>query len=148
MTRAAVVVAIVAGLSLGACAQSVRAPVDPGVCFAVERPEGQAVVFNVLARDQVQIEMCAARLEEMRLRFSRLGGSRREVTGAFQGQFIFVNSRGVYFSRNLEGGRFFALARTGDGRLAVPGAIERDVTELGVVVEEAPPPMPPPFPVD
>lgn len=105
-------------------------------------------MFNVLARDQAQVEMCAARLEEMRLRFNRMGGSRREVTGAFQGQFIFVDGRGVSFSRSLDGPRFFALARTGDGRLAVPGAIERDITELGVIVEEAAPPAPPPFPVD
>lgn len=148
MSRSVAAAAILAGVSLMGCSQAVRAPLDPGVCFAAERPEGEEVVFNVLARDQAQIEMCAARLEEMRLRFNRMGGSRQEVTGAFQGQFIFVNRRGVYFSRTLEGARFFALARTGDGRLAVPGAIERDITELGVIVEEAAPPAPPPFPAD
>ncbi|MDP3405638.1 MAG: hypothetical protein Q8S03_13160 [Brevundimonas sp.] len=137
-----------ASAAVSGCAQPVKAPFDPGVCFAVERPEGQDVVFNVVARDQAQIELCAARLEEMRVRFNRMGGSRREVTGAFQGQFIFVDSRGVSFSRTLDGARFFALARTGDGRLAVPGAIERGITELGVIVEEAAPPAPPPFPAD
>lgn len=146
MSRFAAVAATLASLSLAACAQPVKAPFDQGVCYAVETPEDQDVVFNVLARDQAQIEMCAARLEEMRLRFNRMGGSRREVTGAFQGQFIFVDSRGVSFGRSLEGPRFFALARTGDGRLAVPGAIDRGITELGVIVEEAPPPAPPPFP--
>ena len=41
------------------------------------------------------------------------------------------------FARTLTGARFFALARTGDGRLAVPGAIEREPgTELGTVIEE------------
>ncbi|MBX9616945.1 MAG: hypothetical protein K2X25_15240 [Caulobacteraceae bacterium] len=137
-----------ASAAVSGCEQPVKAPFDPGVCFAVERPEGQDVVFNVVARDQAQIELCAARLEEMRVRFNRMGGSRREVTGAFQGQFIFVDSRGVSFSRTLDGARFFALARTGDGRLAVPGAIERGITELGVIVEEAAPPAPPPFPAD
>ena len=124
---------------LAGCGQQVKAPTDTGVCYAVERPEGEPV-FNVVARDQVQIEMCAARLEEMRLRFRGMGSTRDEVTGAYQGQFIFVDRRGVSFARTLEGARFFALARTGDGRLAVPGAIERGVTELGVVVEERPAP--------
>ncbi len=125
---------------LAGCNQSVKAPTDTGVCYAVETPEGEPT-FNVVARNQVQIEMCAARLEEMRLRFRSLGGTRQEVTGAYQGQFIFVDRRGVSFARTLDGARFFALARTGDGRLAVPGAIEREgVNELGVVVEEAPAP--------
>lgn len=121
---------------LAACNQAVKAPTETGVCYAVETPDGEPV-FNVLARDQAQIEMCAARLEEMRLRFRGLGSTRQEVTGAFQGQFIFVDRRGVSFARTLTGARFFALARTGDGRLAVPGAIEREAgTELGTVVEE------------
>lgn len=137
---------VLLGLALAGCAQPVKAPSDPGVCYAVEQPEGEDPVFNVLARDQAQIETCAARLEEMRLRFNRMGGSRREVVGAFQGQYIFIDGRGVSFGRTLEGPRFFALARTGDGRLAVPGAIDRGITELGVIVEEAAPPAPPPFP--
>ena len=125
---------------LAACSQSVKAPTDTGVCYAVEAPDGEPT-FNVVARDQVQIENCAARLEEMRLRFRGLGSTRQEVTGAYQGQFIFVDRRGVSFARTLEGARFFALARTGDGRLAVPGAIEREgITDLGVVVEERAPP--------
>lgn len=128
-------------LALAACAEQIEAPRDPGVCYAVTRPDGE-IRFNVVARDQPQIEFCAARLEEMRVRFLRMGGSTREVTGAFQGQFIFVDARGVAFSRSLEGGRFFALARTGDGRLAVPGAIQRDIDELGVVRDAEPPSFP------
>lgn len=135
LTASALLVAALAG-----CSQSVKAPTDTGVCYAVEEPDGEPV-FNVVARDQAQIEMCAARLEEMRLRFRGLGSTRQEVTGAYQGQFIFVDRRGVSFARTLTGARFFALARTGDGRLAVPGAIEREAgTELGTVIEEAPAP--------
>ncbi|KPF78070.1 hypothetical protein IP78_11405 [Brevundimonas sp. AAP58] len=132
-----IVIVSTALLILAACAEQVQAPRDPGVCYAVNRPDGE-VQFNVVARDQPQIEFCAARLEEMRLRFLRLGGSTREVTGAFQGQFIFIDARGVSFGRTLEGGRFFALARTGDGRLAMPGAIQRDIDALGIVTEAEP----------
>lgn len=133
--------ALVGIVSLAACAEQVEAPFDPGVCYSVTRPDGEPQ-FNVVARDQPQIEFCAARLEEMRVRFLRLGGSTREVIGSFQGQFIFVDARGVSFSRTLDGARFFALARTGDGRLAVPGAIQRDIDELGIVTEAQPPTLP------
>ena len=139
MIRPTLIASLLAIPVLAGCAQAVKAPNETGVCYAVEQ-SGDEPVFNVVARDQVQIEMCAARLEEMRLRFRGLGSTREEVTGAYQGQFIFVDRRGVSFARTLEGARFFALARTGDGRLAVPGAIERGVTELGVVVEERAPP--------
>ncbi len=114
-------------LALAACEKSVEAPYEPGVCFTVERGKaGEPPTFNKLAENQPQIEHCAARLEEMRLNFLRLGGNRREVTGAYQGRFIFIDREGVSFGKSLDGSRFMALARTGDGRLAVPGAITRD----------------------
>lgn len=109
---------------LAACETAPRAPTDPGVCYSVAQKEGEEVAFNVLARETPQIEVCAARLEEMRLNFLRLGGNNRDVVGAYQGRFIFVDRRGISFSQRIDGARFFALARTGDGRLAVPGAID------------------------
>ena len=126
---------IAAAAALAACGGGVKAPYDEGVCYAVEIPEGGGEpVFNKVADNQPQIEACAARLEEMRLRFLRLGGNRREVTGSYQGQFIFIDRAGVWFSKTLDGNRFMALARTGDGRLAVPGAIQRDASGAAVGV--------------
>lgn len=121
---AASVLVPVLALGAAACSTNTRAPEDPGVCYHVVR-EGDAVRYNVVAEEQESIEFCAARLEEMRRNFLRLGGSVQEITGAFQGQFIFIERSGVYFGQTLEGGRFFALARTGDGRLAIPGVIQR-----------------------
>lgn len=143
MIRPMMVLAATAGL-LAACSSAPEAPYDPGVCYAVEQGEAENdLAFNVVARDQPQIEVCAARLEEVRLRFLGMGGSRREITGAYQGQFIFIDRRGVAFSRTWDGARFFALARTGDGRLAVPGAIQRDGAPAGPSASPAaPPPMP------
>lgn len=114
-------------LTLAACAERVEAPRDPGVCWYVvaAETEGGEPRFNVVARDQPQIEFCAARLEEMRVSFLRMGGTNREIIGAYQGQFIFIDQYGVKFGKTLTGSRFFALARTGDGRLAMPGAIRR-----------------------
>lgn len=126
-----VLVLTLSSTALVACGDAqTRPPEERGVCYSVVPGEGgQPARFNVVARDQPQIEHCAARLEEMRLRFLRLGGSNREVIGAYNGQFLFIDRRGVFFGKTLEGSRFFALARTGDGRLAMPGAIQREMDE-------------------
>ena len=126
----ALLIPAIALTALAACESAPKAPREPGVCYSVSMPragEKGAPQFNVVARDQPQIEFCAARLEEMRLRFLRMGGSNREVIGAYQGQYIFIERRGVSFSKTLDGVRFMALARTGDGRLAIPGAIQRTI---------------------
>ena len=69
-----------------------------------------------------------------RLRFLRLGGTHRDMIGAYQGQFIFIDRGGVKFGKTLTGQRFFALTRTGDGRLAIPGAIQREIDGRPVAV--------------
>ena len=121
--------------ALTACdAPQLQAPSDKGVCYHVGELDSEAPRFNVLARDQPQIEFCAARLEEMRLKFLSMGGSNNEMLGAYQGQFIFIDRGGVKFSKTLDGPRFFALARTGDGRLAIPGAIQRQIDGRPVAV--------------
>jgi len=140
MRATAAVVAL--GVLASGCAQELKAPYDPGVCFAMSTPEGGEPQFNVVARDQPAIEFCAARLEEMRVRFLGLGGNKREVIGSYQGRFIFVDGRGVSYGQKLDGIRFFALARTGDGRLAVPQAIERETNSLSIIEEPAPPTPP------
>lgn len=135
--RIALAAAVLAApLALGACSRGVEAPFERGVCYSVAvTDDGRGIErLNVLAEDQPQIEFCAARLEEMRLRFLGMGGSNREVTGAYQGQFIFIDRTGVSFGKTLTGPRFFALARTGDGRLAIPGAIQREIDGTPVAV--------------
>ena len=125
------------GLTVAACAQKgVEAPTEAGVCYHVVLAEDgkSAPQINVVARDQPQIEFCAARLEEMRLRFLSMGGSNNEMLGAYQGQFIFIDRTGVKFGKSLDGPRFFALARTGDGRLAIPGAIQRQMDGRPIAV--------------
>ncbi|GAA0643058.1 hypothetical protein [Brevundimonas lenta] len=140
--RTSILLAFGAGvLALGACQQSTKAPFNQGVCYAVELgPDGAAPKFNVVAENQPQIEFCAARLEEMRQRFLRMGGTRREIIGAYQGRFIFIDRAGVSFGQTLEGSRFMALARTGDGRLAIPGAIQQEVDGGPATAPTAPAP--------
>ncbi|HYC67598.1 hypothetical protein [Brevundimonas sp.] len=146
MTRACLfLTAGLGALALTACSNAVEAPFEPGVCFAVEAgAPGEAPVFNKLADNQPQLEHCAARLEEMRVRFLRQGGSRQEITGSYQGQYIFIDQEGIWLGKSLDGSRFIFMARTGDGRLATPGAIVRD--ETGRPIGVAAPPEPEPAP--
>ncbi len=150
LMRFTVIAVLGAGaLALAACEKSIEAPFDQGVCYAVELgAEGEAPRFNKVADNQPQIEFCAARLEEVRLRFLRLGGNRQEIIGSYQGQFIFIDRGGVWLSKSLTGGRFNAMARTGDGRLAMPGAIQRaiDGTPIAVSSNPEPDPTAPPAP--
>lgn len=149
MKLAAITVIGVGALALAACEKTIEAPFDRGVCYAVEvGAEGEAPQFNKVADDQPQIEFCAARLEEVRLRFLRMGSNRQEIIGSYQGQFIFIDRGGVWLSQTLNGGRFNAMARTGDGRLAMPGAIQRaiDGTPIAVSANPEPDPTVPPAP--
>lgn len=127
--RTAIVLSLGA-LGLAACEKTIKAPFDQGVCYVVEMGEaGADPVFNKVAENQPQIEYCAARLEEVRSRFLSLGGSRTELVGSYQGSFLFLDSTGVRRAQSLDGTRYFMMARTGDGRLAVPGTIEQRPAE-------------------
>jgi hypothetical protein len=115
-----------AAVGLSACAKRTEPPGDPGICYHV--------VFHKDAKGQYQpkynklvqtdsLEKCAANLEAMRIKFLTMGGSAQEITGAYQANFLFLQKEGILTSTSLEGPRYVALVRTGDGRLAIPGAM-------------------------
>jgi len=132
---------VVGAIALAACSAQPKFNFEPEVCYFVAPAEdGEGPQLRRVADNIPQIELCAARLEDMRLRFLRMGGSNEEITGAYQGRFIFIAREGVSFGQSLDGSRFFALARTGDGRLAIPGAIVRDETGRPVAVAPTPDP--------
>jgi hypothetical protein len=112
-----------AALGLAACQKQLEAPVDRGVCWHLAGAPGGALKFNKLAEGQPDLEHCAAQLEMMRLRFRALGSSQTQVTGAYQGQFLFIQPEGVFTAQSFSGYRYPFMVRTGDGRLAVPGAM-------------------------
>ena len=132
--------AVLGAGALAACSNQPRFDFEPGVCYFVSQQKGEAPQLQKLAENVSQIELCAARLEEMRVRFLRMGGSNNDITGAYQERYIFIDREGVSFGQTLNGGRFFALARTGDGRLAIPGAILRDDAARPVAVAAEPQP--------
>jgi hypothetical protein len=112
-----------AAVTLAGCEKPIEAPYDTGVCWHVAPQKDGTMKFNVLAKNQPNVENCAAALEGMRIRFNRMGMNQQQLIGAYQGNFLFVQREGIFVGKTLTGGRYLALVRTGDGRLAVPGAM-------------------------
>jgi hypothetical protein len=111
-----------AALALSACAKRTEPPGDARVCYHVVPQKDGSLKYNKLVIVD-SLERCAANLEAMRINFLTMGGSQQEIYGAYQANFLFLQKEGVLTSRSLEGPRYVALVRTGDGRLAIPGAM-------------------------
>jgi len=125
MFRTALIVGL-AALSLAACQKRTRPPGDAGICFHVVQQKDGTLKYNRLPNPQPTMEHCAAALEAMRVKFLRMGGTNRNLVGAYQGNFIFLQREGIFTSPSLEQNRYLALVRTGDGRLAIPGAMPQE----------------------
>ena len=121
-TAAAIAATLVLGASLSACEARTEPPGDAGICYNVVPQKGGKLKYFKLV-NTTSLESCAANLEAMRIKFLRMGGTQTNVYGAFQSNFLFLVPEGVQTSTSLEGPRFTALVRTGDGRLAIPGAM-------------------------
>jgi hypothetical protein len=111
-----------ATLALTACAKKTEPPGDAGICYHVVPQKDGSLKYNKLVEAK-SLEVCAANLEAMRIKFLRMGGSQQDIYGAYQANFLFLQKEGVLTSTSLEGPRYVALVRTGDGRLAIPGAM-------------------------
>ncbi len=112
----------VAVAGLAACQKETEPPGDVGVCYHVVAQKDGSLKYNKLVTAP-NLETCAANLEAMRIKFLMLGGNQQEILGAYQANFLFLQKEGVMSSTSLEGPRYPALVRTGDGRLAIPGAM-------------------------
>ena len=114
--------AAVAGLS-GCYANEPKPPLHAGVCYYMTRAKTGAYRFAVVNPKVADLEHCAGDLEIMRERFISLGGSRYEVWGVYQGQYIYINRVGLFSSQFVNGPQYPLLVRTGDGRLVRPGTV-------------------------
>jgi hypothetical protein len=121
--RLGVLTIVAAGAGLAACDKQIDAPADTGVCWKMEQPANAPPKFNRLASGVPDLEHCAAQLESTRVRMASLGAVQNQVTGAYQGQFLFIDRRGVFTAQSFNGYQYPFMVRTGDGRLAVPGAM-------------------------
>lgn len=121
MRRLVLPAVLLTAAALSACSQRTEPPGTPGVCYNVVYRNKKLNYYKLV--DAKNLETCAANLEAMRLKFLRMGGTQQDLLGAYQANFIFLQKEGVLTSTTLEGPRFTALVRTGDGRLAIPGAM-------------------------
>ena len=122
MQHTTLLATLAAATALSACSTRTEPPGDPGICYHVVPQKGGKLKYNKLVNSP-NLETCAANLEAMRIKFLRMGGTQQEIYGAFQSNFLFLQKEGVLTSTSLEGPRYVALVRTGDGRLAIPGAM-------------------------
>jgi hypothetical protein len=122
--RTAALIPLAAALALGACAKRTEPIATPGVCYHVVGAKNGGLRYNKLV-DAPNLETCAGALEAMRLKFLRLGGGSDELLGSYQANYIFLQREGVFTSTSLEGPRYLAWVRSGDGRLVIPGAMPR-----------------------
>ena len=123
MQRLIPILVLSALAALGACTKRTLPPGDVGVCYHVVAQKDGAMRYNKVVEHLPNLETCAASLEAMRVRFLRMGGSNRDIMGAYQGNFIFIQREGVFTAPDMQAHPYLALVRTGDGRLAVPGAM-------------------------
>ena len=117
--------------SLGACQKQIEAPMDRAVCWHMVQAPNAPPKFNQLAVNVPDLEHCAAELEKMRISFQSLGVPQGDITGAYQGQFLFLNRYGVFTAQSLTGYQYPFMVRTGDGRLAMPGAMPQGGGDVG-----------------
>jgi hypothetical protein len=122
MHRTALVATLAAAAALSACQKRTEPPGDVRVCYHVVPQKDGSLKYNKLVVAP-NLETCAANLEAMRVKFLRMGGNAQNIYGAYQANFLFLEKEGVMTSTSLEGPRYVALVRTGDGRLAIPGAM-------------------------
>lgn len=123
MKQGLLAIAGLAAVGLAGCETGPKAPTDRGVCYQVTIKGEEPPKFNKVDENVDIIENCVGRLEALRVRFLRMGGSRSELVGAYQGKFIFIDRAGVKYGDSLTSGRFFAFTRGPDGTLVIPGAI-------------------------
>jgi hypothetical protein len=116
-----IMLVLAGGLALAGCQQEIEAPTTRGVCWQMVRPPHAPVKFNVVARDQPDLEHCAGELEKMRENFQALGAPQGVIVGAYQSQYLFLDRGTVFTSQTLEGMRFPFMVRTSDGRLVAVG---------------------------
>ncbi|WP_293898468.1 hypothetical protein [Phenylobacterium sp.] len=122
MTAKTVLVLAAAALALCACTNKTTPPGDAGICYHVVPQRDGSLKYNKLVQAS-SLEVCAANLEAMRIKFLKMGGNTQDIYGAYQANFLFLVREGVMTSTSLEGPRYVALVRTGDGRLAIPSAM-------------------------
>jgi len=121
--------ALTAGaIVLNGCTHQLQAPTDVGTCYVIGHPKAGGVKFNVVSKNEPDLEHCAVQLYNLRMSFLAIGTAGAETDGAYDGSFLFVDNHEVRFSQHYEGATFPLLEKAPDGRLVQPGSIVDDDT--------------------
>jgi hypothetical protein len=113
---------IAAAALLAGCKAQIQPPGDVGVCYHLAAIVGGKPKFNVVASSIPDMEHCAARLEVMRNHFLSLGGSNRDIVGAYQDNFLFLGDEGVFTAATYTGHQYPFLVRSGSQLVPVGSA--------------------------
>jgi hypothetical protein len=125
------ILAATLGMTLSACGgEQLAAPSDRNACYRMAQIEGEEIRFNLVAEDLQSIEFCAAELEKARMELVRSGVGGDTISGTYNGQFLFIDRRGVFTAQRYDGVRYMLLVRY-PGGFIVPGAIPPEVSGAG-----------------
>jgi hypothetical protein len=86
---------------LSGCDDAPPAPTDLGVCWTTKEPSPGKVSFTPILRGARNLESCAATLEG-----AAMTSGARTLTGAYQGQYVFITPDMVQSATSLHGARY------------------------------------------
>ena len=122
MARIAPLAILAAAALVASCEKpKVVAPTDRGVCYYLVQKD-DTFKFDRIASNVVSIEYCAVELERMRRGLGSVGLDTGDVTGSYNGYFVFLTKYGIYSAQKYDGVRYLMMVRY-NGKLVVPGAV-------------------------
>ena len=126
----AVLAVVATALAVGFPA-SQRAPVEPGLCWTIDGQSEHAATFRQLDRNIENAETCGARLEAVRL----MQGT--DVSGAYQGVYLFADEDGLSIAPSLDGPRRELLSQKDRERVdaAIAELMRERARRQGVTIE-------------
>jgi hypothetical protein len=115
-------IGLLATLPLAACERPLTAPSNRGVCWRMVEGMNRKPDFRPIAPDIETLENCAVRLEGMHMMHGQ------PVTGAYQGQFIYVTDADVTASTGPKAQRYrvFTPAQRAQIRKGIQTLIDRE----------------------
>lgn len=93
--------ALAAMLALAGCDDPLAAPIDAGYCWRADLDAGGKPQFRPVSTGVHNLETCGANLEAVAMREGQ-----PRLTGAYQGQFIFITPPMIQSSMRLKGVRY------------------------------------------
>ena len=115
-------IGLMATLPLAACERPLTAPSNPGVCWRMVEGMNRKPAFRPVAPYIETLENCAVRLEGLYMIHGQ------PVTGAFQGQFIYVTDADITASTGPKAQRYrvFTPAQRAQVRKGIQTLIDRE----------------------